>query len=81
MASRSGDGQGEAGGAGLVISVSDTGEGVPGESLAAPEHAAVRMIDVKRADTARIKTKMSITSLKLYQSFRRQRGPYVMLIH
>ena len=81
MACGLGDGIGEAGEASLVMGVPCNGEGVSGESLAAPEQAAVRMIDAERTDTARIKTRMSITWLKLCHGFRRKRHPDLMLIH
>ena len=65
VANASGDGQGEADGAVLVMREPGSEEGDPGESLVAPEHAAARLtkkIDADRANTARTKSVMSMSS-------------------
>ena len=94
MATRSGEGRGEEGvvrgGCGegswvrVVVGAAVTRGGASGESLAAPEHAAVTMtmkIGTNRDETTRVRLWTSITYLKLYHSLARQRGPDLMRIH
>ncbi len=75
MASGSGDGRDEGGGARVAVGAAVTRGGASGESLAAPEHAAVTMIrkiGTHRDETTSASLGISITCLKPYHSFARQ---------
>ena len=78
------DGLGDGVGAGVEVGAAVAGGGDTGESLPAPEHAAVAMMSktgANRGETTRTRLETRITYSKLYHSVARPRCSNLMCIH